>query len=60
MCVISDGLFPQMISIQIMGGGIINQNIGYPGAEDNVEPLIVPKEGTVFGPDVKWKLIFSD
>ena len=23
--------------------GIINQNIGYPGAENNVEPLIVPK-----------------
>lgn len=33
--------------------GIINQNIGYPGAENNVEPLIVPKEGTVLGPDVK-------
>ena len=31
--------------------GIINQNIGYPGAENNVEPLIVPKEGTVLGPD---------
>jgi len=30
--------------------GIINQNIGYPGAEKNVEPLIVPKEGTVLGP----------
>lgn len=33
--------------------GIINQNIGYPGAENNVEPLIVPKEGTVLGPDAK-------
>ena len=30
--------------------GVINQNIGYPGAEKNVEPLIVPKEGTVLGP----------
>lgn len=31
--------------------GVINQNIGYPGAEKNVEPLIVPKNGTVLGPD---------
>lgn len=30
--------------------GVINQNIGYPGAEKNVEPLIVPKDGTVLGP----------
>jgi len=30
--------------------GIINQNIGYPGAERNVEPLPVPQEGTVLGP----------
>lgn len=27
--------------------GRINQNIGYPGAELNVPPLIVPEEGTV-------------
>jgi hypothetical protein len=27
--------------------GIINQNIGYPGAENNAAPLQVPKEGTV-------------
>lgn len=31
--------------------GVINQNIGYPGAGNNVEPLIVPEEGTVLGPD---------
>ncbi len=30
--------------------GVINQNIGYPGAEKNVAPLIVPKNGTVLGP----------
>ncbi|MDD4515832.1 RagB/SusD family nutrient uptake outer membrane protein [Massilibacteroides sp.] len=30
--------------------GKLNQNIGYPGAENNIEPLIVPKEGTVLGP----------
>jgi hypothetical protein len=30
--------------------GQINQNIGYPGAENNVAPLIVPSEGTVLGP----------
>lgn len=30
--------------------GVINQNIGYPGAEKNVKALIVPKEGTVLGP----------
>ncbi len=30
--------------------GIINQNIGYPGAERNEKPLIVPDEGTVLGP----------
>jgi len=30
--------------------GVINQNIGYPGAELNVKPLIVPDEGTVLGP----------
>ncbi|MDR2626720.1 MAG: RagB/SusD family nutrient uptake outer membrane protein [Dysgonamonadaceae bacterium] len=29
--------------------GVINQNIGYPGAENNQPPLIVPKEGTVLG-----------
>lgn len=33
--------------------GVINQNIGYPGASNNVEPLIVPKEGTVLGPDAE-------
>ncbi|HBL77452.1 MAG: starch-binding protein [Bacteroidetes bacterium GWF2_42_66] len=27
--------------------GVINQNIGYPGAENNLTPLIVPSEGTV-------------
>ena len=31
--------------------GIINQNIGYPGAEKNIKPLIVPDEGTVLGPN---------
>ncbi|GHT42479.1 hypothetical protein AGMMS49965_14080 [Bacteroidia bacterium] len=30
--------------------GVINQNIGYPGAENNIPPLTVPKEGTVNGP----------
>lgn len=30
--------------------GVINQNIGYPGTENNKEPLIVPAEGTVLGP----------
>lgn len=30
--------------------GIINQNIGYPGAEKNVTPLKVPETGTVLGP----------
>jgi len=30
--------------------GVINQNVGYPGAERNVAPLIVPEEGTVLGP----------
>ena len=30
--------------------GVINQNIGYPGAELNIKPLIVPMEGTVLGP----------
>lgn len=30
--------------------GVINQNIGYPGAENNKTPLTVPKEGTVNGP----------
>ncbi len=30
--------------------GVINQNIGYPGAENNQPALIVPKEGTVLGP----------
>jgi hypothetical protein len=29
--------------------GVINQNIGYPGAEKNLVPLQVPKEGTVIG-----------
>lgn len=33
--------------------GVINQNIGYPGAENNIPPLIVPKEGTVLGPDAQ-------
>lgn len=31
-------------------GGVINQNIGYPGAENNIAPLKVPAEGTVLGP----------
>lgn len=30
--------------------GVINQNIGYPGAEKNQTPLVVPTEGTVLGP----------
>ncbi|MDR1223034.1 MAG: RagB/SusD family nutrient uptake outer membrane protein [Tannerella sp.] len=30
--------------------GVINQNTGYPGAENNRPALIVPKEGTVLGP----------
>lgn len=30
--------------------GIINQNVGYPGVEKNQTPLVVPKEGTVLGP----------
>jgi len=30
--------------------GLINQNVGYPGAERNVAPLKVPAEGTVLGP----------
>ncbi|MDR3251617.1 MAG: RagB/SusD family nutrient uptake outer membrane protein [Tannerella sp.] len=30
--------------------GLINQNIGYPGAENNQAALVVPKEGTVLGP----------
>lgn len=30
--------------------GIINQNIGYPGAEKNIAPLKVPETGTVMGP----------
>lgn len=30
--------------------GRINQNIGYPGAERNVKPLVVPEEDTVLGP----------
>ncbi|WP_436416405.1 RagB/SusD family nutrient uptake outer membrane protein [Petrimonas sp.] len=33
--------------------GVINQNIGYPGAENNVEPLVVPKDRTVLGPDAQ-------
>ena len=32
-------------------GGVINQNIGYPGAENNIEARIVPKDRTVLGPD---------
>lgn len=31
-------------------GGIINQNIGYPGTERNAKPLLVPAEGNVSGP----------
>ncbi|MCD7937542.1 MAG: RagB/SusD family nutrient uptake outer membrane protein [Tannerellaceae bacterium] len=31
--------------------GVINQNIGYPGAEKNVTPLKVPETGTVMGPE---------
>ncbi|NDV67416.1 RagB/SusD family nutrient uptake outer membrane protein [Dysgonomonas sp. 25] len=30
--------------------GVINQNIGYPGAENNQPPLTVPPTGTVMGP----------
>lgn len=30
--------------------GVINQNIGYPGAERNLPVLPVPEEGTVLGP----------
>lgn len=30
--------------------GVINQNIGYPGAERNETPRQVPEEGTVLGP----------
>lgn len=30
--------------------GVINQNVGYPGAERNQAALIVPSEGTVLGP----------
>lgn len=33
--------------------GVINQNIGYPGAENNIEPRIVPKDRTVLGPDAQ-------
>lgn len=33
--------------------GVINQNIGYPGAEKNVKPLVVPKDGLVLGPNDK-------
>jgi len=37
-------------SINTNSQGLINQNIGYPGAENNLPPLIVPAEGTVLGP----------
>ncbi|MDR1331806.1 MAG: RagB/SusD family nutrient uptake outer membrane protein [Tannerella sp.] len=30
--------------------GVINQNVGYPGAENNQPALTVPKDGTVLGP----------
>lgn len=30
--------------------GTINQNIGYPGADNNITPLQVPEEGTVIPP----------
>lgn len=30
--------------------GQLNQNVGYPGVENNKTPLIVPDEGTVLGP----------
>lgn len=30
--------------------GLINQNIGYPGAENNLRPLDVPADGTIYGP----------
>ena len=33
--------------------GVINQNVGYPGAENNQEPLQVPDEGTVLAPDTE-------
>lgn len=38
-------------SISTNTGGVINQNIGYPGVEDNIEPLIVPEEGQVLNPE---------
>lgn len=31
--------------------GVINQNIGYPGAEKNLPPRSVPASGTVMGPE---------
>ena len=37
-------------SINANFNGLVNQNIGYPGAENNQPPLTVPKEGTVIGP----------
>lgn len=37
-------------AIKTNTGGVINQNIGYPGVEKNVEPLKVPAEGNVVGP----------
>lgn len=36
-------------AIKTNTGGVINQNIGYPGAEKNLEPLKVSTEGTVMG-----------
>lgn len=37
--------------IKLNTQGVINQNIGYPGAEKNRPPLIVPATGTVMGPE---------
>lgn len=38
-------------SINSNSKGVINQNIGYPGAEKNIEPKKVPMDHTVLGPD---------
>lgn len=37
--------------IKLNSQGVINQNIGYPGAEKNQPPRIVPPTGTVMGPE---------
>lgn len=38
------------VEINLNTKGVINQNIGYPGAERNLPPLKVPESGTVQGP----------